>query len=79
MTDADAAWEALNSALERTTPPCRGQALFTADRLKAADREQLEAICARCLVSDLCDDYATAAKEPTGFWGGHVYSLKGRK
>jgi hypothetical protein len=74
--EAEAEWEALNAALEVYTPPCRGEALFTAERLKRVDLERLEATCARCLVSDLCDDYATQAKEPTGFWGGRKRSLR---
>ena len=80
MTDtADAAWAALNSALVGITPPCKGQALFTADRLTAAQRAQLEAVCTTCHVVDLCDTYATAAEEPAGFWAGHWYTPKGRK
>ncbi|GLI28497.1 hypothetical protein ARHIZOSPH14_27390 [Agromyces rhizosphaerae] len=75
----DDAWDELNAALREYAPPCDGDALFTADRVSAEDRARCTSICGRCLVSDLCDAAATAAKVTSGFWAGHHYSEKGRK
>lgn len=66
----DDAWEALNTALEEATPPCKGHGLFTADRLTDKERAHCASICAGCLLVDLCDAYANAARVTSGFWGG---------
>lgn len=73
------AWQALDAALHRYTPPCKGRAVFTADRLDDDEREYCERLCGRCLVSDLCDDYAIAAKVDSGFWAGSSRSPKRRQ
>ncbi|WP_456286242.1 WhiB family transcriptional regulator [Microbacterium sp. JZ70] len=76
--DAHPAWDALSAALDRYRPPCAGVALFTADGLKPAQRAECKAICDGCLVSDLCEDFAVAAKVPAGFWAGRAHTPKGR-
>jgi hypothetical protein len=75
--NAEAAWDALNEALQDARPACAGQALFTADSLTADQRGDCSSICARCPVLHLCGAYATAAKVTSGFWAGHSYSPKG--
>jgi hypothetical protein len=76
---ADAAWDALNEALEDYAPPCNGRALFTADSRTDEQRALCASISARCPVADLCDAYATAAKVASGFWAGRSYPQRGRK
>lgn len=76
---ADAAWDALNEALEDVTPPCSGLPLFTADSLTDEQRAECSRICARCPIADLCDAYATAAKADAGFWAGVERSPKRRR
>ena len=76
---AEAAWDALNEALDDYTPGCSGLPLFTADSRTDDERETCEVICARCPVFDLCDAYATAAKADAGFWAGADRSPKRRK
>ena len=83
MTKADdefpaAEYEALKAAQVGYVPPCRGQALFTANGLTPAARAQCAAICARCRITELCDAYAEADKA-SGFWGGHFRDAKGIK
>lgn len=73
---ADAAWDALSSALEHVTPPCEGLDAFTADRLTDDERYMCESICAGCPLADVCEAYATAAQVESGFWAGRSYSLK---
>ena len=75
--NADAAWDALNKALEDVVPACRGQALFTVERLTDEEWAECAAICDRCPVFRLCGAYATAAKVPSGFWAGRSYTPKG--
>ncbi|MEV8174966.1 WhiB family transcriptional regulator [Microbacterium sp. NPDC079176] len=72
------AWDALNSALEHIAPLCKGQALFTADRLSDDERALCESTCTRCALFDLCDAYATAAKVDAGYWAGVERSPKRR-
>ena len=75
---AEAAWDALNEALEEVAPPCSGLPLFVADSRTDSERVACEVICARCPVFDLCDAYATAAAD-AGFWSGVERSPKRRK
>jgi len=75
---AEAAWDALNEALEDETPGCSGLPLFVADSRADEQRAACEVICARCPVFDLCDAYATAAAD-AGFWAGAERSPKRRK
>ena len=75
---AEAAWDALNKALEDETPGCSGLPLFTADSRTDDERATCEVICARCRVFDLCNAYATAAAD-AGFWAGAERSPKRRK
>lgn len=75
---AEAAWGALNKALEEVTPGCSGLPLFTADSRTDDERATCEVICARCPVFDLCDAYATAAAD-AGFWAGAERSPKRRR
>ena len=39
--------------------------------------EQAAELCAGCPVLDLCRDYAIAAKEPFGIWGGTTPAMRG--
>lgn len=79
MTPEDA-WDALDAALEDYEPPCRDDPLFTtAERLSPADHAFCEALCAGCMVIDLCDTYATTADVRMGFWGGHRHTQKGKQ
>ncbi|KXC06427.1 WhiB family transcriptional regulator [Microbacterium hominis] len=70
--NAEAAWDALNAALEDYTPPCDGRALFTADRLSDEQLAECVAICARCPIALECRTYATAAKVECGIWAGQL-------
>lgn len=76
---AQAAWDALDAALKRTTPLCLDDPLFTADGLTVKQRAELRAICLRCPLLDLCDDYAVADGIKSGFWGGHFFNQKGQR
>lgn len=78
MTAEDAAWAALDDALQDYEPPCDGNDLFTADGLGESARSECAALCARCLVSDLCEAFADAANVKCGFWAGYAYTTKGR-
>lgn len=73
------AWNALSEALDDNAPACRGDVRFTAERLTDREREDCESICGRCIVLDLCDAYALTARVEAGYWGGYLYSPKGRK
>ena len=75
---AEAAWDALNEAMEDATPGCSGLPLFTADSRTDEQRAECASICARCPLADLCDAYATAAKADAGFWAGAERSPKRR-
>lgn len=75
---AEAAWDALNEALEDVTPPCNRLPLFVANYRTDDEREACEVICARCPVFDLCDAYAKAAAD-SGFWAGVERSPKRRR
>lgn len=72
MTAEEAAWAALDDALQDYEPPCEGNPLFTADRLTDGEREALGYRCARCLVSDLCEAFATAANVKCEIGRAHV-------
>ncbi len=77
--DAERAWGALHASLREFLPPCHARDLFTADRLSDQQRAECASICASCPVAGLCDAYATAAKVPSGFWAGHLYTPKGKQ
>lgn len=79
MTAEEAAWAALDDALQDYEPPCDGNELFTADGLGESARAECAALCARCLVSDLCEAFADAANVKCGFWAGHQYGNYGRR
>jgi WhiB family redox-sensing transcriptional regulator len=57
-------------------PPCRSRpkVFYPEDFYENAEREAMErtakALCGRCLFSRECLDYALAARETTGVWGG---------
>lgn len=74
---AEAAWDALNAALEDVTPGCSGLPLFVADSRTDEQRAVCASICAACPIADLCDAYATAAAD-SGFWAGAERSSKRR-
>lgn len=76
MTAADAAWDALSSALERYEPPCTDLDTFTMDKLSADDQAFCATLCARCLVLPECSAYARATKPAAGFWAGRQYGTK---
>lgn len=78
MTAEDAAWAALDEALQDYEPPCVGHDAFTADQLTEGERAWCAVLCARCPVFALCEAYATAASVRVGFWAGHAYTTKGR-
>lgn len=79
MTTEDAAWAALSSALDHYEPPCTDLDDFTADRLSESARDECAALCARCLVSDLCEAYAVAANVKCGFWAARQYGKNGKR
>jgi len=68
--NADAAWDALNAALQNYVPPCTGRALFTADHRTAEQQAACEVICGTCPIAELCAAYAAAAKADFGYWAG---------
>ncbi len=57
-------------------PPCRSkpQIFYPEDFYQNAEREAVErqakALCGRCLFANECLDYALAAREFNGVWGG---------
>jgi hypothetical protein len=77
--EAEAAWEALDAELKRTKPLCLNDPRFTTDGLSMKQRVELRAICLRCPVLDLCDDYAVADGIKAGFWGGHFFNHQGQR
>ncbi len=79
MTAEDAAWAALDDALQDYEPPCDGNPLFTADSLNEGERALCGMCCARCHVADLCEGYAKAANVKCGFWAGRQYGKNGRR
>lgn len=79
MTAEELAWQALGDALEEYPPPCDGLDAFTADSLTEGERAWCAVLCADCLVSDLCDAYAVAAKVKCGFWSGRQYGKNGKR
>ena len=79
MTADEAAWAALDDALQDYEPPCVDIEAFTADSLNEGERALCGMCCARCLVSDLCERYAVAANVKCGFWAGRQYGNKGRR
>ncbi len=70
MVNADAAWDALNAALQDYAPGCSGLPLFASDSRTDEQRAECSSICARCSIYNLCDTYATASKVDLGFWAG---------
>lgn len=75
----EAAWHALDSALQDVAAPCVGRALFTADSMSPAEQALCARVCAACPLTDLCDAYATAARVDFGFWGGRCRGRKRKK
>ncbi|MEV8272680.1 hypothetical protein [Microbacterium sp. NPDC077184] len=60
---------ALQEALRHETPACDGVTAFTDTAVDVEHHEQMEAICWRCPVRDLCAAFADVA-QPAGFWAG---------
>jgi WhiB family redox-sensing transcriptional regulator len=58
------------------SPPCRSKPkiFFPEDYYKLAEREEVEklakALCGRCYFANECLNYALAARETSGVWGG---------
>lgn len=75
----DDAYATLASALRDYEPPCNGHDVFTSSSLTDLERAVCSSICARCLIADLCDGYATAAKVDSGFWAGVDRSPKRKR
>lgn len=74
MTKEEAAWLALDKALEDYSPPCTDDPLYTTDeRLTPDDLALMGSLCASCDVIAECHVYATAAKVQAGYWAGRKY------
>lgn len=72
--DPEAAWAALDDALQEYDPPCKGDPLYTTDeRLTPDDLALMGSLCASCDVLIECHAYATAAKVQAGYWAGRKY------
>ena len=56
--------------------PCRDDPRFTSDDLD--DRQVAAGLCEGCPVIELCGNYAEAAREVTGVWGGQDRTLRRR-
>jgi len=62
------AWRKFNEALSVTHVPCEDNPdKWTGEPVTEGRAKML---CANCPLIDLCDDYATKAKETWGVWGG---------
>lgn len=74
MTKEEAAWLALDKALQDYSPPCTDDPLFTTDdRLTPDDLGLMGSLCASCDVLAECRAYATAAKPGVGYWAGRKH------
>ena len=68
-----AEYEALHTALNTYTPPCRGDARYTADEIDESTRAELVTGCDLCHISEACRAYANKARPTAGIWAGRTF------
>ena len=78
MTRETVAYAVLLDAIDAETPPCSGDARYTADILSHDDTATLQLVCSTCPVLRLCRTYALAARPPAGVWAGERWAEKKR-
>lgn len=66
----EAAWEALQTAIQTTRPLCLNDERFTADELTPGDTIELTELCTLCPLRDACALYAREGRPQGGFWAG---------
>jgi hypothetical protein len=76
MKNGSAEYEALSTAMLSVSPTCQNDDRFTADVLTASQRDELQTICNRCPLVELCRAYADTVPAKTafaGFWAGRYW------
>lgn len=64
--------------MPNTLTPCKGNPLFTTDRLTLAVVAKLKELCNTCPVQQECLDLAIENEEEAGVWGGLTYTERGK-
>lgn len=75
-TASGPAHKALHEAIERTPPPCLGDARFTADEPALEELAHMARLCALCPVRSPCAEVARVDRVTAGFWAGRSYPIK---
>lgn len=65
-----AAWEALQEAIETTPPLCLNDPRFTADDPTPGDVIEMTETCTLCPLRAACENYAREGRPAAGFWAG---------
>lgn len=73
MSAVSEAYTRLHDAMVNVAPDCSGDPRFIADGVEV---EVVEAVCAGCLLFDLCESYATVARPTAGIWAGRRWAPK---
>lgn len=68
---SEAAFTALNQAMEYANPACQEDGRFILDDQPA---DSLEYICHRCPLLALCRDYASTERPAGGIWAGRRWA-----
>lgn len=68
-------YTALRRAMAEHPPECAGNDLYTAENVDPGTRVVMASVCSRCILSALCEQFATAHKPASGFWAGRPASV----
>ncbi|MFF2495844.1 WhiB family transcriptional regulator [Agromyces sp. NPDC058064] len=66
----EAAWTALQEAMQRTEPLCLNDPRFVADQLSQPDAIECRELCTMCPLRAACEAYAQEGRPAAGFWAG---------
>lgn len=70
------AYAALQQAMERANPLCRGDNRFIQDELTSEQKRDMAELCSWCPLLAQCTNFAPHAD--AGFWAGKWRAQKGR-
>jgi hypothetical protein len=56
-------------------PECAGNDLYTAEKVDPGTQAVMASVCSRCILSALCEQFATVHKPASGFWAGKPAKL----
>ena len=68
-------YTALRRAMAEHPPECAGNDLYTAEKVDPGTQAVMASVCSRCILSALCEQFATVHKPASGFWAGKPAKL----